>query len=40
MSNKQSLIEEQARAEQALIDWQRLGNGKKANDLVLRKSKQ
>lgn len=36
LSAKQALLEEQARAEQALIDWQRLGNGKKPNSLVLR----
>lgn len=34
---KQRLTEEQARAEQAKIDWQRIGNGNTANDLVLRK---
>ena len=37
MNAKQKLLEEQARAEQALVDWQRLGNGKKPSDLVLRK---
>lgn len=37
MNAKQALLEEQARSEQALVDWQRLGNGKKPNDLVLRK---
>ena len=36
LSAKQVLLEEQARAEQALVDWQRLGNGKKPNSLVLR----
>lgn len=34
---KQSLLEEQARVEQALVDWKRLGNGKEPSDLVLRK---
>ncbi|WP_242620372.1 MULTISPECIES: efflux RND transporter periplasmic adaptor subunit [Shewanella] len=34
---QQSLLEEQARVEQALIDWKRLGNGREPNDLVLRK---
>lgn len=34
---KQALLEEQARVEQALVDWQRLGNGKAPGDLVLRK---
>jgi RND family efflux transporter MFP subunit len=34
---KQQLAEEQARAEQALIDWQRLGKQGLPNDLVLRK---
>lgn len=34
---KQSLVEEQARAEQALEDWQRLGNDREAPPLVLRK---
>lgn len=37
MSAKQALQEEQARVEQAETDWQRLGNGEQANDLVLRK---
>lgn len=36
-SAQQSLSEEQARVEQAKQDWQRLGNSKKAPDLVLRK---
>ncbi|WP_220719335.1 efflux RND transporter periplasmic adaptor subunit [Agarivorans litoreus] len=31
------LVEEQAKVEQALRDWKRLGKGKPANDLVLRK---
>ncbi len=34
---QQNLLEEEARVEQALIDWQRLGNGKAPSDLVLRK---
>lgn len=33
---EQGLQEEQARAKQAATDWQRLGNGEKANNLVLR----
>lgn len=37
LSAKQNLLEEQARAKQAIIDWQRLGNGDEPNDLVLRK---
>ena len=37
MSAKQGLLEEQARAEQASVDWQRLGRGKKPGALVLRK---
>ena len=37
MSAKQALLEEEAKVEQALVDWQRLGNGKKPNALVLRK---
>ncbi|GAA5315612.1 MAG: efflux RND transporter periplasmic adaptor subunit [Candidatus Pelagadaptatus aseana] len=37
MQAKLSLAEEKARANQALIDWQRLGNGEQATDLVLRK---
>ena len=36
-SAEQSFSEEQARVEQAEQDWQRLGNDKKAPDLVLRK---
>ena len=36
-SAKQALSEEQARVEQALQDWQRLGNSEQAPDLVLRK---
>lgn len=34
---KQNLVEEQARAEQALEDWRRLGNDQEAPPLVLRK---
>ncbi len=34
---RQNLVEEQARAEQALEDWQRLGNDREAPALVLRK---
>ncbi len=37
ISAKQVLLEEQASAKQAQIDWQRLGNGEPASDLVLRK---
>ena len=37
LNAKQQLLEEKARGQQALADWQRLGNGKQANDLVLRK---
>ena len=36
LSAKQGLLEEEARAKQALVDWQRLGNGAKPNALVLR----
>jgi len=36
LSAKQVLLEEKARAEQALVDWQRLGNGAEPNALVLR----
>ncbi|TMM47890.1 efflux RND transporter periplasmic adaptor subunit [Colwellia ponticola] len=36
MSAKQNLQEEDARVKQAKSDWQRLGNGKAANVLVLR----
>ncbi len=36
MSAKQNLQEEAARVKQAQADWQRLGNGKKPNALVLR----
>jgi multidrug efflux pump subunit AcrA (membrane-fusion protein) len=31
------LVEEEARSSQALLNWQRLGNGAEAGDLVLRK---
>ena len=34
---KQNFEEEKARGEQAIADWERLGNGKEASDLVLRK---
>lgn len=34
---EQTLVEEQARAEQAQVDWNRLGNEGEASDLVLRK---
>ncbi|TLX48548.1 efflux RND transporter periplasmic adaptor subunit [Pseudoalteromonas phenolica] len=37
LNAEQSLLEEQARSKQALADWQRLGDGSEANDLVLRK---
>lgn len=37
LQNQLALAEEQARANQALIDWQRLSNGDKAPSLVLRK---
>lgn len=37
LSAEQNLLEEQANAKQAQIDWQRLGNGEAATDLVLRK---
>lgn len=36
ISARQTLLEEQALAQQAIVDWQRLGNGAKANALVLR----
>jgi len=36
LSANQVLLEENARADQARIDWQRLGSGKKASALVLR----
>ncbi|MFT5295287.1 MAG: RND family efflux transporter MFP subunit [Colwellia sp.] len=37
LSANQVLLEEKARVAQAQADWQRLGNGKKASALVLRK---
>ena len=37
MSAKQTLLEENARSEQALADWKRLGSGAKPGLLVLRK---
>ncbi|MCF2946908.1 efflux RND transporter periplasmic adaptor subunit [Paraglaciecola aquimarina] len=37
LSAQQALLEEQANSKQAAIDWERLGNGKQASDLVLRK---
>ena len=37
LSANQVLLEEQARVEQAQADWQRLGNGRTASALVLRK---
>lgn len=37
MTAKQQYLEEQARANQAGVDWNRLGSGKSATDLVLRK---
>jgi len=37
LNAQQSLLEEKAKVAQAKEDWQRLGNGKEANDLVLRK---
>lgn len=36
MSAKQNLQEEEARTQQAKADWQRLGNGKEPNALVMR----
>ena len=36
LSAKQALLEEEARAKQALSDWQRLGNGAEPSILVLR----
>ena len=36
LTAQQGLQEEQARGRQALIDWQRLGNGAQASNLVLR----
>ncbi|KZN61486.1 efflux RND transporter periplasmic adaptor subunit [Pseudoalteromonas luteoviolacea] len=37
LSAQQSLLEEEARGKQAEIDWQRLGDGTKPSELVLRK---
>ncbi|WP_158969744.1 efflux RND transporter periplasmic adaptor subunit [Paraglaciecola sp. L3A3] len=37
LSAQQKLLEEEANSKQAEIDWQRLGNGQPASDLVLRK---
>lgn len=37
LSAKQALLEEEARSRQAEIDWKRLGNGRAATALVLRK---
>lgn len=37
LSAKQALLEEEARSEQALADWKRLGKGGEPNALVLRK---
>jgi len=37
LAAKQVLLEEQARADRALVDWQRLGNGAEPSALVLRK---
>lgn len=37
LSAKQTLLEEQANAKQAKIDWERLGNSAEPSDLVLRK---
>ena len=37
LSAKQALMEEEARVKQALLDWQRLGDGSEPNELVLRK---
>lgn len=37
LAAQQGLAEEQARSAQAIEDWQRLGNGKQAPDLVARK---
>lgn len=36
LTAQQALQEEQARGRQALVDWQRLGNGEQASNLVLR----
>lgn len=37
LTAQQALFEEEARGQQALTDWQRLGNGQQASNLVLRK---
>lgn len=37
LSGQQQLLEEKARGEQALVDWDRLGDGSQPNALVLRK---
>ncbi|KXI29943.1 efflux RND transporter periplasmic adaptor subunit [Paraglaciecola hydrolytica] len=37
LTAQQTLLEEEARAQQAFTDWQRLGNGQQASNLVLRK---
>jgi RND family efflux transporter MFP subunit len=37
LTAQQTLLEEEARAQQAVTDWQRLGNGQQASILVLRK---
>ena len=37
LTAQQTLLEEEARAQQAVTDWQRLGNGQQASNLVLRK---
>jgi RND family efflux transporter MFP subunit len=37
LTAQQNLLEEEARAQQAITDWQRLGNGQQASILVLRK---
>jgi RND family efflux transporter MFP subunit len=37
LTAEQALLEEQANARQAEIDWKRLGNGQQPSDLVLRK---
>lgn len=36
LSAQQALLEEEAKGQQAITDWQRLGNGKEASSLVLR----
>lgn len=36
LTAQQGFQEEQARSRQAIVDWQRLGNGEQASDLVLR----